>query len=274
MAAVLGVGASLFLRSGGPEDAGAQFEGVLRVGVECDFPPYNWEEKAKTDTNVPLFNREDSYAEGYDVQIARRIAESMGVKLELYKVPWDGLMPALYDGQINAIFSGMADTPERRALPKFSNSVQYTAHVAEYCMMVHKDGRYVEAATLADFYGAKIVGQRGSMLDAVIDQIPGVNHVQPVDTPSDMFSMLERGVVDGVVIALESTQEYMKMYPQTATVRFPGKDGFHLSFTGVCAWVRKGDRTLLNSINRAISAIPIEEKQELMEKAENHGSGQ
>ena len=272
--AAIGVCAFFLLKDGGPEGGGEKFEGILRVGVECDFPPYNWEEKAKSGANVPLFNRLDRYADGYDVQIAKRIAEHMGVSLEVYRVPWDALLPALHDGQINVIISGMADTPERRALPQISNSVQYTAHPAEYCVMVRKEGRYAEAATLADFYGAKIVGQKGSMLDAVIDQIPGVNHAKPVNTADEMFTMLGRGDVDGVVIGLESTQEYMQMYPQTATVRFPKNDGFHLSFTGACAWVRKGDRALLSSINRAISSIPAEEKQELMERAENHGSAQ
>ena len=263
-----------FFAGGTKEEPDEPFNGPLRVGVECDYPPYNWEEKTPNDTNVAIFNREGLYADGYDVQIAKRIAELMGVKLEIFKVPWDGLLAALNDGQINVIISGMADTQERRSLPQFSNSVNYTAHAVEYCVMVRKNTRYFSAATLADFYGARIVGQKGSMLDAVIDQIPGVVHVEPVDTADDMFRMLANGKVDGVVMELQPAYEYMKIYPGISAIRFPRNDGFKLSFTGACAWVRKRDKALLNAINKAISDISVEEKQEFMEQAENRGNRQ
>ena len=273
VAAIVGI-CAYFFAGGTKEETDEPFTGPLRVGVECDYPPYNWEEKSPNDTNVELFNRDGLYADGYDVQIAKRIAGLMGVELEILKVPWDGLLAALNDGQINVIISGMADTPERRSLPQFSNSVNYTAHAIEYCVMVRKNGRYFNAATLADFYGAKIIGQKGSMLDAVIDQIPGVVHVEPSDTASDMFRMLGEGKVDGVVMGFESVQDYMKTYLGIKAIRFPRNDGFKLGFTGACAWVRKNDKALLNAINKAISDISVEEKQELMERAQNRGIAQ
>lgn len=241
---------------------------TFRVGVECDYAPYNWEESQASDTNMPLSNNKGFYAEGYDIQIARLIAKNMEAKMEFVKIPWGDLLPALKDGKVDMIISGMADNADRKALPDFSHSQNYTEVVAEYCVMVKKGSRYLDATTLADFYGASIIGQKGTRLDTVIDQIPNVNHVPPVEVFSDMLTKLNDGTVDGVVIGVESTQEYAKAYPDFAVVRFSRGQGFKLDFTGACVWFRKGDRSLHNAVNKALSEIPAQTRKALMDQAD------
>ena len=51
----------------------------FRVGMECAYAPNNWQESEATDSNVPVENVAGTYAEGYDVQIAKAIAEGLGV---------------------------------------------------------------------------------------------------------------------------------------------------------------------------------------------------
>ena len=53
---------------------------TLIVGMECGYPPFNWTENKKSDTNYPIEGT-SLYAEGYDVQIAKIIAEKLGCKL-------------------------------------------------------------------------------------------------------------------------------------------------------------------------------------------------
>ena len=53
----------------------------FRVGMECAYAPSNWQESAATDTNVPVENVAGAYAEGYDVQIARILADQLGKEL-------------------------------------------------------------------------------------------------------------------------------------------------------------------------------------------------
>ncbi|MFR0798095.1 MAG: hypothetical protein ACLSHJ_04725 [Oscillospiraceae bacterium] len=67
----------------------------LRVGMECAYAPSNWQESAATDTNVPVENVAGAYAEGYDVQIARILADQLGKELVIVKLSWDGLIDAL-----------------------------------------------------------------------------------------------------------------------------------------------------------------------------------
>ena len=98
----------------------------FRVGMECAYAPSNWQESAATDTNVPVENVAGAYAEGYDVQIARILADQLGKELVIVKLSWDGLIDALNQGQIDAIIAGMMDTAERRESINFSDPVSYT----------------------------------------------------------------------------------------------------------------------------------------------------
>ena len=94
---------------------------VFRVGTECDLTN-SWEEEQPTDTNVPLANKEGFYAEGYDVQIAKIVAKAIGAKLEVKRIEWGKLLPALNENEIDAIFSSMLDTEERKKVADSSSS--------------------------------------------------------------------------------------------------------------------------------------------------------
>ena len=111
-----------------PAEELAYLNGQLRVGMECAYAPSNWQESAPSDTNVPIENVPGAYAEGYDVQIARIIADYLGLELVIVKMDWDGLIPALNEGQIDAIIAGMADTAARREAINFSDPYHSTIY--------------------------------------------------------------------------------------------------------------------------------------------------
>ena len=101
---------------------GLDTEGVLRVGMEANYAPFNWSQTSDADGAVPISNSDGEYANGYDVQIAKRLADSLGLELEIVKLEWDGLPPALESGMIDVIIAGMSPTPERLQQMDFSNS--------------------------------------------------------------------------------------------------------------------------------------------------------
>lgn len=99
--------------------------GVLRVGMECAYEPYNWTDMDGTSLGaVPISGegKEGLYANGYDVQIAQYIANKLGMKLEIYSIEWDSLLPALESGAIDAIAAGMSPTAERAQQIDFSDT--------------------------------------------------------------------------------------------------------------------------------------------------------
>ena len=64
----------------------------VRVGMECAYVPYNWEEGSASKDNAPIENHSGFYADGYDVQIAKKLGEGMGKEVVFVKISWDGLM--------------------------------------------------------------------------------------------------------------------------------------------------------------------------------------
>ncbi len=236
---------------------------VLRVGCECDYPPNNWEEDRKTDSNAPIVNREGFYAEGYDIQIAKAVAEKIGARLEVKKILWQDLIPALQRREIDAIFSGMLDTDERKARVDFSDTYDYFE--TEYAIIVHKDSKYAQAQKLNDFYGAVITGQAGTALDVLVEQVPGAIHVEPADTFTELLDKLLNNDVDGIVINVDTGEIYEKSHQDLLMVRFPKGKGFKLNFTGTCVGVRKKNDTLLRAINSALSELSKRDRQRLMD---------
>ena len=138
----------------------------LRIGVECAYAPYNWEDAEQNAANAAIENHEGFYADGYDVQIAKRLGEEMDRDVVFVKVSWDGLMQSLNQGQIDVIISGMLDSPEHKEAADFSDT--YAVNATEYTVLVKKDSAYANAAALADFKGASLLGQKGTRLELSI----------------------------------------------------------------------------------------------------------
>ena len=88
-------------------------DGVLTVGMECTYAPYNWTQTDDSNGAVPIVNNPGSYANGYDVMIAQRICDTYGWKLEVQAIEWDGLIPALNAGTIDAVIAGQSMTTSR-----------------------------------------------------------------------------------------------------------------------------------------------------------------
>ena len=64
---------------------------VLTVGMECAYAPYNWAQTTDANGAVPISNVPGSYANGYDVMMAKKICEANGWTLEIKQLDWDSL---------------------------------------------------------------------------------------------------------------------------------------------------------------------------------------
>ena len=237
--------------------------GEFRVGMECAYAPSNWQESEASDTNYPVENVPGAYAEGYDVQIAKIIADQLGKELVIVKLSWDGLIDALNQGQIDAIIAGMMDTAERRESINFSEPYKETI----YSMMVLADSPYVNATSIQDFSGAAVLGQQGTALDDVIDQIQGVDHLSPVGSVPDMMSRLQQGSCDAIVINQESAPGYLASNPDFRLISFAEGKGFELPAKGSCVGLRKSDTDLMEQINAVLATIDDETRLSMWETA-------
>lgn len=250
-------------QSAAAESQTAPEGGEFRVGMECAYAPSNWQESEESDTNYPVENVPGAYAEGYDVQIAKIIADQLGKELVIVKLSWDGLIDALNQGQIDAIIAGMMDTAERRESINFSEPYKET----NYSMMVLADSPYVNATSIQDFSGAAVLGQQGTALDDVIDQIEGVDHLSPVGSVPDMMSRLQQGSCDAIVINQESAPGYLASNPDFRLVSFTEGNGFELPAKGSCVGLRKSDTDLLEQVNEVLATIDDETRLSMWDTA-------
>ena len=236
---------------------------VLRIGVECDYVPNNWEEKRNSSSNFPISNHEGFFADGYDLQIAKIIADRLKRELVVKKIAWDDLIPALKRGEIDAIFSGMLDTEERKKEVSFSDT--YEINKTEYAVLVNTDTPYANASKLTDFSGAKFTGQKNTKLYSSINQLPGAVALPAVDTVSEMLDAVTSGRADAIIINLDTGRSYEAAHHNLKVVHFPEGEGFVVGFHGICAAVRQNDKALLLSINEALDGIKKSERQRIMD---------
>ena len=88
-------------------------DGILTVGMECNYAPYNWLQSDDSNGAVPISNVPNAYANGYDVMMAKKICEANGWKLEIKKLDWDSLVPAVQTGEIDCAIAGQSMTADR-----------------------------------------------------------------------------------------------------------------------------------------------------------------
>ena len=237
--------------------------GEFRVGMDGGYAPFNWTQSDDSNGAVKI-DGNDEYAGGYDVQIAQKIADGLGKKLVIVKTEWDGLVPAVQSGKIDAIIAGMSPTAERKKTIDFTD-VYYTSDLV---MVVKKGGDYENATKLSDFKGATITGQLNTFHYTVIDQIDGVNKDTAMDNFPAMRVALESGKIDGYVSERPEGVSATAANDNFAMVEFEEGEGFETSDedTAIAVGLAK-DSELKDKINEILKGISEDERLKLMDEA-------
>lgn len=235
---------------------------TLKVGMECDYAPFNW---TQTGEEHGYKIAAGGYAGGYDVEIAKKIAESMNKKLEIVKTEWNGLTPAITSGKIDLIIAGMSPTAERKETLDFSD----TYYTSDLVIVVKKDSPFASAKSINDFKGANITGQLNTFHYDVIDQMEGVNKSTALETFPAMIVALRSGKIDGYVSERPGALSAVAANDDLTFVEFTEDTGFKTSVedTSIAVGVKKGNTDLLNQVNEALSKISEDERQSIMEEA-------
>ena len=233
--------------------------GTLKVGMECGYAPFNWMQPNETEFTAPV--QGGGYADGYDVQIARQIADALNMELVIVKTEWDGLAMAVQSGAIDAIIAGMSPTAQRRMTLDFTDHY----YQSELVVVVRKDGAYANATKLSDLSGANIVAQLNTFHDTVVEQIPGVKHGMPMETFPAMIVALQSGAIDGYVAERPGAVADTTANPDLTFVNFEAGQGFVASEddTAVAIGLAIGS-PLLSQINDVLATIDQATREQLM----------
>jgi len=246
-------------------------DGVLTVAMECAYAPYNWTQSDDSNGAVPISNVPGSYANGYDVMIAKMIAEANGWELEVIQSDWDSLVPGVQTGTFDAVIAGQSMTADRAEQVDFAGPYFYATIVC-----VTKEGSaFADAQGIADLAGGSCTAQIATIwYDQCLPQIEGANIQSAAETAPAMLMALETDMVDFICTDMPTAQGAVAAYPGMKILDFSGTDGdFQFSEqvraenVNIGVSVMKGNTVLKDAIDSVLSEMTVEDFNEMMANA-------
>ena len=239
------------------DDAGRK---TLKVGMECNYAPFNWTQVEDSDTAEPISSVD--YCDGYDVIMAARIAAELDMDVQIVKTDWDNLIPALNNNDIDLIIAGMTATPDRAEAVNFTEPY----YESQMVVVVRKDSDLTNITSIQQLSGYNVLGQLNTLYDEIIDQIEGVNHMTPMESYPRMVLSLQSGEADAITAEMPVAQGVVAANPDLAIVAFDEANGF-VADTSVSIAARKSDTELLAKVQSVLDGISQEERNTMMAEA-------
>ncbi len=239
-------------------------DGVLTVGMECGYAPYNFISDSSSDTAVQIASGQ--YCDGYDVMIASAIADNLDVELEIKALDWDGLISQVNDGRIDVIIAGMSPTEERKQQINFSNP--YYTEDTELVVVVKTNSSYANATQRSQLSGAELGYQTGTWQGDMYDQLDGVISKQ-LPSYESLITQTKEGRIDGYLAERSVAETQTAANPDLKYISFEVTDPFILddAYTSVAVGINKEFTDLLNDVNEALATIDSETRIVWMEKS-------
>ena len=171
---------------------GASDKEVLKVALSPDFAPMEFVDTSKTG--------QDSYV-GFDVTLAKYIAEGLGKELEILPMSFDACQVAVQTGAVDMSISGFSWTEERAANYNLSDYYYAGENETEQVIITvaANDGAFPEAAS---FSGKKVAAQNASLqLELCKSQLPEDCEIVEVGDLTTAFLQLQNGDFDALAVA-------------------------------------------------------------------------
>ena len=239
---------------------------TLTVAMECAYAPYNWTQSDDANGAVQIRDSSD-YAYGYDVMMAKKIAEALGQKVQVVKLDWDSLIPAVMSGDVDCVIAGQSITSERSQQVDFSDPYYYASIIT----LVKKDSKYASATSVADLDGATCTSQLGTIwYDNCLSQIPNANILAAQETAPAMLVALESGACDVVVTDRPTAQAATVAYSDFVALDFGGgENDFQVSDEDINIGIsmKKGNTALKDAINEVLSTMTTDDYNTMMDEA-------
>ena len=216
MLTVAAVAASMTCGIAGVQSVSADDKKTLKVAMECGYAPYNWTQPDDSNGAVQISGSSD-YAYGYDVMMAKKIADELGYDLEIVKLDWDSLVPAVQSGQVDCVIAGQSITKERQQMVDFTDPYYYASIIT----LVKEDGDYKDAASVEDLKGATVTSQQNTIwYDSCLPQIPDADILPAQESAPAMLVALESGKCDAVVTDMPTGKAACVAYPDFKLLDF------------------------------------------------------
>ncbi len=241
-------------------------DGVLTVAMECGYAPYNWSQPDDSNNAVPIRDTNE-YANGYDVMMAKKLCEANGWKLEIVRLEWESLVPAVQSGAVDAVIAGQSMTAERAEQVDFAGPYLFASIIC----LTKADSAFANAKGISDLAGGSCTSQQGTIwYETCLPQIEGADIRTAAESAPAMLMALETGAVDFVCTDMPTAQGAMVAYPDFKLLNFSGSgDDFTVSDEDVNIGisVMKGNTVLKDAMNSVLSGMTADDFNDLMAQA-------
>ena len=217
-------------------------KGTLTVALNPHFAPFEF----KT-----IQDGKDTIA-GADIEIAKAIADELGVKVKFSEMSFDNVLASVQSGKADIAISGISATKERQKIFDFSD----TYYESETVLVVKKDatGTYKETG---DFVKKSVAVQKGSIQENIAKANLSDANVVSLAQPGEAINELKSGQVEGVVLEKAIAQGYVDQNSDLAvsdiTLKSDSKDAYAVAMP-------KGSDKLKAKVNKVIAKLKKEGK--------------
>lgn len=217
-------------------------KGKIVLGTSADYPPYEF---------TVLKDGKDEIV-GFDISLAKYIAEEMGVELEIVDMPFESLLVGLETGKFDMVIAGMNPDPEREA--NFSK-VYYNA---THGIITTKD-KAQELKSVEDLKGKHLGAQIGTVQEGIGEKLEDVQ-LKTLPLITNLILELSTGKIDGVIMEKPVAESYAKVNKDLVVVE--GIEWGDES-EGTAVALKKGNDALTQKVNEIIEKVL---KENLIEK--------
>lgn len=238
---------------------------VLRVAMECAYAPYNWLQTDDSNGGVLIASGE-GYANGYDVMMAKYLADQIGYDLEIYKIDWDSLPVAVQTGTVDCVIAGQSITAERLETVDFTTPYYYANIVA----VTRDDTPYATATKVSDLDGAVCTSQLSTVwYNSMLPQIPNAQIQPAMETAPMMLLALNSGAVDLVVTDMPTAMAAQLVYPNFVILQMEDGEDFEASDEDINIGIslKKGNDELKDKLNEALATLTADDFTNMMNEA-------
>ena len=250
----------------GEKDASDDGVQTLRVAMECSYTPFNWTQATDANGAVQISGSTD-YANGYDVMMAKLIAERLGLELEIVKLDWESLIPALQSGTVDCTIAGQSITSDRLQMVDFSLPYYYASIIT----LVSKDSKYASAQGIDDLAGAVCTSQQNTVwYDVCLPQIPGAKILPAQESVPAMLVALSSGRADLICTDMPTGQAALMVYPDFRLLDFSQTDNDYVvsdEEINIGVAVSKKNPELTAAINTVLETLTVEDFNSMMDYA-------
>ncbi|RAK06919.1 amino acid ABC transporter substrate-binding protein (PAAT family) [Halanaerobium saccharolyticum] len=210
-------------------------EGKIVLGTAADYPPYEFHKQIDGEDQIV----------GFDIEIAKEIANDLDVDLEIKDMKFDGLLAALKAGNIDFIIAGMVPTEERAESVDFS--IPYYEAEQSFLTKVENKSNYKK---MSDLNGLKIGAQKATTQENIAKTKIDASEYKFISKITDLVLELKNDKIDGIVLVKPVAESYAKANGDLAVADFMlGKED------SIAIAVDKGNEALMKEINSSLERL-------------------